>query len=118
MSLTDHLHERRYSRYKVNKPIQALVFWDEVRTRAIGGRCDVLSVGGLGATLDDQLRVGETIRIQLTDSLSVYAVVRNVSGFKHGLEFVLLRQSNRDAIEALCERYAEDYTPPMPPVVN
>jgi hypothetical protein len=67
-----------------------------------------MSEGGLGTVLADQLNVGEVILIQLTQALKVYATVRNVRGFKHGMEFVLLRDPQRHAIKQLCLRFASE----------
>jgi PilZ domain len=83
------------------------VYWDESRARSINGRCHVISEGGLGAKLADQLRVGEMILMQLSSGLRLYAVVRNVSGFNHGMEFVLVRQPQRVQLNALVQHCAE-----------
>jgi PilZ domain len=102
----DWTAKRRYPRIPVDQPITAHVYWDEMRTQAVRGRCFVMSEGGLGTTLADQLNVGEVILLQLTHALKVYATVRNVRGFKHGMEFVLLRDPQRAAIKLLVQRFA------------
>ena len=105
--LSDHLVERRYCRYRIDQPVAALQYWDESRTRTIEGRCHSISEGGLGARFSDQLRVGEMVLIQISPTLRVYAVVRNMAGFDHGLEFVLMRGVQRKAMADLCRNHAQ-----------
>ena len=105
--LSDHLIQRRYCRYRVDQPVAALQYWDESRTRTIEGRCHSISERGLGARFSDQLRIGEMVLIQVRPGLRVYAVVRNLSGFDHGLEFVLMRGTQRQAMAELCRSHAE-----------
>jgi len=98
--------KRRYCRYQVNLPLTAFRFLDELLTCAIPGRCQLLSLGGVGATFADQLAIGEVLLLQLTENLKVYAAVRNMHGFRHGLEFVLLQEKQRQAMRKLCGRLA------------
>jgi hypothetical protein len=102
----DWTAKRRFPRIPVDQPVTAHVYWDEMRTQQVRGRCFVMSEGGLGTVLADQLNVGEVILVQLTHFLKVYAAVRNVRGFKHGMEFVLLRDPQRLAIKHLCQQFA------------
>jgi len=109
--------QRRYCRYPVNLPVTAFVYWDETLSRPIPGRCHVLSRSGAGGTFADQIEIGEIILLQLTETLKVYATVRNLQGFKHGMEFVLLRQPQKEALRKLCERFAPAPAPaelPLP----
>jgi hypothetical protein len=104
----DWTAKRRFPRIPVDHPVTAHVYWDEMRTQQVRGRCFVLSEGGIGTVLADQLNVGEVILLQLTHAVKVYAAVRNVRGFKHGMEFVLLRDPQRAAIKLLCQQFAAE----------
>ncbi|MGI9104302.1 MAG: PilZ domain-containing protein [Terriglobales bacterium] len=92
----------RSPRYIINRPLTAVVFWDETPIRKVHGRCHVLSERGLGASLADQLYVGEVVRIDMPPMRSLYATVRNTRGTDHGLEFLYLRDGQRQVIRALC----------------
>jgi hypothetical protein len=101
----EQLIERRYCRYRVNRPVRAVVTGAKGDKHEIVGRCEVLSEGGFGAMLGDRLNIGEVVLVQFTDNLQLYAVVRNVAGLRHGMEFVVARRAMREAVGELCERY-------------
>ena len=93
---------RRFPRFEVNRPVTAILYWDGSPPVLIPGRCHSLSEGGLGATMSQQLRVGEVVNLEVAHGVRVYATVRNLKGFAHGFEFVLVRDNQRAAILRLC----------------
>jgi hypothetical protein len=101
----EQLIERRYCRYKVNRPVKAVVTTPKGKSQEIVGRCEVLSEGGFGAMLGDRLNIGEIVLVQFEDDLKLYAVVRNVAGLRHGLEFVVAKQAMREAVGDLCDHF-------------
>lgn len=96
------MQSRRYPRYVVDRPLTAVVFWDDTPIRKVHGRCVVLGEGGLGATLGDRLYVGEVVRLDLPPVFSLYATVRDTRGAQHGFEFLYSRAGQREAICDLC----------------
>ena len=98
----DYLSKRRYHRYNVDRAVTALLNWPDSPTIPIAGQCRVLSEGGGAAMLSQQLREGEIVFLELASGLRVYAAVRNMRGYLHGFEFVLVRDNQRQAIRRLC----------------
>ncbi len=96
------MQTRRSPRYPVDRPLTAVVFWGDTPIRRVHGRCRVLSERGLGATLPDQLYIGEVVRLDLPPVHSLYATVRDTRGTDHGFEFVYSRQGQREQILKLC----------------
>jgi PilZ domain-containing protein len=94
---------RRFVRYAVDRPLTAVVFWDEAPIRTVRGRCRVLGEGGLGATLPDRLDVGEIVRLDVPPVRSLYATVRDARGNQHGFEFLYSQEGQRRAIIQLCD---------------
>ena len=94
---------RRFPRYAIDRELTAVVFWDDTPIRTVHGRCHVLGEGGLGATLADQLYLGEVVRINLPPVHNLYAAVRDARGTRHGFEFLFLRDGQRKVIRDLCD---------------
>lgn len=94
---------RRFPRVEVNRPVTVILYWESSPAVHIPGRCHSLSEGGLGATMSQQLRVGEVVNLEVAHGVRVYAEVRNLSGFVHGFEFVLVRDNQRAAIRRLLQ---------------
>ena len=92
---------RRFPRVEVNRPVTAILYWESAPPVHIPGRCHSLSEGGLGATMSQQLRVGEVVNLEVAHGVRVYAEVRNLNGFAHGFKFVLVRENQRAAIQRL-----------------
>ena len=93
---------RRFPRYEVNRPVTAILYWESSPQVLIPGRCHSLSEGGLGATMSQQLRVGEVVNLEVAHGVRVYAAVRNLRGFAHGFEFVSVKDNQRAALRRLC----------------
>jgi hypothetical protein len=100
--LAEYSTRRRYPRFEVNRPVMAILYWESSPPVTIPGRCHSLSEGGLGAVMSQQLRVGEVVNLEVATGVRVYAAVRNMSGFAHGFEFVLVKDNERAAIRRLC----------------
>jgi hypothetical protein len=96
------VHTRQFPRYPIDRPLTAVVFWDDLPIRRVHGRCRMLSEGGLGASLSDQLYVGEVVRLDMPPVRGLYATVRNTRGTEHGFEFLFSRDGQRSAIQDIC----------------
>lgn len=103
--LAEHGVERRFPRYKTSQRVRAYLLGEDTFYNVVEGNCKEFARGGLGATLKEQLHTGQTVLLQLSLSLKVYATVRFSNGFYHGFEFVLLRDKDRVAIHNLCEAF-------------
>ncbi|HKU19465.1 MAG TPA: PilZ domain-containing protein [Terriglobales bacterium] len=96
---------RRFPRYRVDRPLRALVFGDKESVSPLNGRCRVLGEGGLDAILPEHLAPGRTVYLELAPALKVCATVRNRRSFHYGFEFIQLNELERGAIKRLCESY-------------
>ena len=94
---------RRYPRYIVERPLKIIVFWEDVPMRTVHGHCQVLGEGGLGATIADELYLGDVVSLEMPPISKTYAYVRNIRGTEKGFEFVQLSSTQRQAIRRLCE---------------
>jgi hypothetical protein len=101
------MHSRRYPRYHIDRPVKATVFWDDHPIRKVLGRAITLSEGGLGASLADQLYLGEVVRLEMPPVPPIYATVRNTRGTEHGFEFLYSRDGQRQAVQVVCAAAAE-----------
>ncbi len=105
---------RRHPRYAVDRPLKAVVYWDDAVIRTVRGRVRVLGEGGLGAILHDRLHVGEIVRLELPPVCSLYATVRDTRGDLHGFEFMYSQEGQRRAISQLCASAAEHSEATLP----
>ncbi len=94
--------KRRYPRIRVDRPVFAILNWEDTPVTTVPGRCRVLGEGGLGASMAQQFRLGEVVYLEISSGMRVYAAVRSQSGFQHGFEFVLLRDAQRESLRRLC----------------
>ena len=99
--------KRRHERFPVDRPLLGHRVYEDVAL-PVRGRWRSFGEGGVGAQMTDQLRTGETIRLELSPSLRVYAIVRYTHGFHHGFEFILLRDRQRVEIKRLCSDLSRD----------
>src|SRR5438067_11682164 len=97
--------QRRFPRYRVDRPLRAVMAPNEPSTLPLKGRCRVLSEGGLDAILPEHLSPGRTVYLELAPSLRVCAAVRNRRSFHYGFEFIELTDSDRGALKRICESY-------------
>ena len=96
---------RRFPRYRVDRPVRAIIAPNEPSTLPLNGRCRVLSEGGLDIILPEHLSPGRTVYLELAPALRVCATVRNRRSFHYGFEFIQLNDSERGAIKRLLESY-------------
>ena len=95
--------KRRYPRYTLDRPLLAHLYCDDSSIPlTYRGRCRELSEGGIGASLAEQLPVGEVVTLEFSPTLKIYGAVRYLHGFYHGFEFVLLRDRQKEALKAMC----------------
>ena len=97
--------KRRFPRYRVDRPVRAIMAPNEPSNLPLNGRCRVLSEGGLDVILPEHLSPGRTLYLELAPSLKVCATVRNRRSFHYGFEFIQLNDSERGAIKRLLESY-------------
>ncbi len=101
-SVQQYSTSRRFPRYVVDRSVSALLQWEGSPYLTLAGRCRVMSEGGMGIVLPQQLNIGQVVFLELANALRVYGAVRNLHGFTHGFEFVLLRDAQRSSIRRLC----------------
>ncbi len=99
---------RRFPRYQLDRPLNVTVYWEDIAVRTIHGRCRVLGEGGLGATIADQLYLGDVVGLDLCAITKTYASVRSVRGGDHGFEFLFTSDSQRRAVKRLCDACERD----------
>jgi hypothetical protein len=97
--------KRRFPRYRVDRPLRAVVAPNEPATLPLNGRCRILGEGGLDAILPEHLSPGRTVYLELAPTLKVCATVRNRRSFHYGFEFIELNDTERWAIKRLCDSY-------------
>lgn len=96
---------RRFPRYRVDRPLRAMVEPRTPSSLPLRGRCLVLGEGGLDAILPEHLMPGKTVYVESAPALKVCAAVRNRRSFHYGLEFIQVNEAERVAIKQLCESY-------------
>jgi len=89
--------KRRFVRYRVDRPLMAVLTRDNNQMRMMRGRYRVLSEGGLDAILADQLLPGEVVSLELSPQLKVHAAVRKRRSFHYGFEFIQVEDAARTA---------------------
>ena len=94
---------RRYPRYLIQRPVKIIVFWEDMPIRTVHGHCYVLGEGGLGATVHEELYLGDVVSLEMPPVSRTYARVSNIRGTQKGFEFVQLSDSQRYAVRRLCE---------------
>ena len=94
---------RRYPRYIVERRLKIVVFWEDTPIRTVHGNCHVLGEGGLGATVYDELYLGDVVALEMPPVSRTYARVRNIRGMQKGFEFLQLSDTQRQAVRQLCE---------------
>lgn len=97
---------RRFPRYSLDRPMTAVIYWEDVKVRKVAGRCLVISERGMGARLTDQLYVGDIVRLDMPPLPPVYASVRNSCGTRYGFEFLFTQPGERKAVTGMCETAA------------
>jgi hypothetical protein len=98
------LKARRFQRYKLDVPVRVLKYTDE-KIRIIDGRGNELNEGGMSVNAGVELDLKEMVEVEFTPPytgvpLRVRATVRNRTGYRYGLEFMM--ESPED-----CEKVVE-----------
>jgi hypothetical protein len=98
---------RRYPRFPMDVRIQLSVFRDGA-TFAIWGRTNEIGQDGLGATLTEELQVGEVVSMEFPIPVAPYqvkvrAIVRYANGLRCGFEFLVLTDDLRGTLRRACE---------------
>jgi len=99
--------QRRFPRYRTDLPIT-------VRNRLehdLEGRCNVIGEGGLCVTLPEAVPEGKVVLLEFVvpthpTPLRVWAVVRNLIGLQHGLEFISCTEGERLSIRQFSNELA------------
>ncbi len=94
---------REYERYKVDFPVKVFAKGKRGHTQ---GRSSDLSLGGLSFYAPMELEIGQAIQVHLSLPysrmvLGLDAVVKNVNGFRFGVEFEKLREAEFAEIERI-----------------
>jgi hypothetical protein len=80
----------------------------EGETVSMWGRSNEIGQDGIGATLTGELKPGEVVSLELAlplarAPLKLRAIVRYQDGLRHGFEFLIQRNDQREAILRVCE---------------
>jgi hypothetical protein len=87
------LSTRRFRRFKLDVPVR-LIIQTEDCTRIVDGRGNELNEGGMAVHAGVELTLDEPVEIEFTppytsEPLRAHAMVRNRTGYRYGLEFML-----------------------------
>jgi len=101
---------RRWRRYAVEARLKVSVRRNGNKT-SVFGRSSSLSEGGMGAYIPCEIPLGESVVLEVTlpgsaNEIMVTATVRNVAGFRYGLEFHRLSDDARVRIVKCCDAAA------------
>lgn len=106
---------QRFPRYQTDLPL-ILTFLREHKWETLRARCSNISEGGmrLVSAPDAALPVGEVLSLEfslpeIVESIKIRGVVRHVTGFAHGVEFINLSPSERRHITTFCRRLAREH---------
>lgn len=85
-----------------------LSLFREGATQAMWGRTNELGEDGVGATLTEELKVGEVVSMEFPIPVAPYqmrtrAVVRYARGLRCGFEFLVLTADLRETLRRACE---------------
>lgn len=99
--------DRRWRRHHVDIALRVRA-WRGGAFETVAGRGSDVSEGGMAVSVPTALQMGETVTLQLTLPgsdlpLMLTGVVRNLQSDTYGMEFVGLRDQQREAIVRLCE---------------
>ena len=83
---------RRWPRYRLDVPLRVIVH-GLGKTTVIVGRGNELNEGGMALTAGVELKLGDQTEIEFTppyagSPIRVRGVVRNLKGYRYGMEFV------------------------------
>ena len=95
--------QRRWKRHQIRVPVRLVVHRADLTAR-INGRGTELNEGGMCIFAGVELNLGDQLELEFTapyatDSLRVWASVRNRYGYYYGLEFLTENAGERDEVE-------------------
>ena len=106
-SATEHSYRqsRRWRRHKLDVPIRVIVHGPD-KTSLIDGRGNELSEGGMALTAGVELLQGDTVQVEFTPPYSGLpirqtGIVRNRTGYRYGIEFVVTNTRDAEQVERL-----------------
>jgi len=95
-----HTRSRRYLRVRLQPALQAAI----TGTRSGSARVRVLALGGAFLETDQRLAVGDSMQLEIRTGLRKVqstAVVRNITAYGAGVEFVHLKPRDRERLRRL-----------------
>ncbi|MBZ5598100.1 MAG: PilZ domain-containing protein [Acidobacteriia bacterium] len=98
-------HTRRWRRYKLDVPVRVIVHTPD-KTKLYDGRGNELSEGGMAVTAGAELKPGGEIAVEFTPAYSggpirVRGTVRNRTGYRYGVEFLVETAEESEQVERL-----------------
>jgi hypothetical protein len=99
--------DRRWRRLKTDIALRVKA-WRGGAFQTVEGRGSDVSQGGMALSVSTELQIGETVTLEVNlpfseHPLMLTGVVRNLEGPNYGMEFIGLRDQQRDLIARLCE---------------
>jgi len=99
--------DRQFRRHQVDLAVRVKA-WRAGAYQVVDGRGSDVSQGGMALFVTTALQLGETVTMEVTlpysdHPLMLTGVVRNVNGQRYGMEFVNLRDQQRESILRLCD---------------
>lgn len=103
----DQRARRRWERHDVRIPINVSTGVNGQTVKFSGEACDI-SIGGLRLFLTREVQPGASLIMEFllpysSTPLAVHGVVRNRSGFTHGIEFTHTTSEQQQLIERTCK---------------
>jgi PilZ domain len=99
------LNTRRWPRHRLDVPIRVIVHSPE-RTKLYDGRGNELNEGGMAVTAGVELKVGREVAVEFTPPFTglpirVRGIVRNRTGYRYGVEFVMANPEETEQVDHL-----------------
>lgn len=101
---------RRWPRHRLDIPVRVIVHTSDVhtseRTKLYDGRGNELNEGGMAVTAGVELSVGREVAVEFTPPFSgipirVRATVRNRTGYRYGVEFLMETAQETETVDHL-----------------
>lgn len=97
---------RRWERHDITIPVTVSTMVSGKRSSFSGQACD-MSIGGLRLFLTREIEAGTSVQLEFplpyhSVDLTIRGVVRNRTGFTHGVEFVNPTSEQQEMIDRTC----------------
>jgi hypothetical protein len=97
---------RRWERYDITIPVNVATVANGERTSFTGQACDI-SIGGLRLFLTREIAPGTSLLLEFplpysSAQLEIRGVIRNRTGYTHGVEFVSPTREQQELIDRTC----------------